>query len=801
MVNEIRQDLAYGLRLLRRSPAVVVAAVAGLGLAIGVSTSVFSLVNAAALRPTGIEHPDTLVRVSRLHAQGMGTGWPYSLYTRLREASTAVSLVAHVSESAAFADRAGVDASESAAVMFVSGDYLGSLTGKVTQGRLLTSADDVVGAPPAVVVSHRFWTRRLGGDPSSVGRTVWLNGVPFTIAGISDRGFAGTTEAAPAFWAPLATYHLTYGGSPLGSTAAVGVTVLGRIRPGVSATQAEAELSGVASAIGADAAASGADAVTGVRFSRADRGVGPSMARRIALILTVVAVVIGLILMLACVNVTNLLLASASTRRRELAVRVALGASRERVVRQLLTESLALGLASGVIGLLFSIWFVPALTAFMRVPWTLDTAPDAKVYLFLTLISVLAGLGAGLTPSRQAWRGDLASPLKADQSGSWATRSSRVRVTLVGVQAAGSVMLLVLAALLTRGMIRSTQVDVGFDANRLLVVSPAFDRGRSAEQIAAYWRAALERAGAVPGVRVAALASFPPYGGSSQVTTFGRAGSRYTVYHHQTDPEYFAALGLRARRGRIYTREEVAAGAAVAVISESVARDFFENEDPLGQSLDRVFEGSRDRVIGIVPNAITARLRELGSAAVYRPITEARAAHLVVRTDGAPDSLVPSLRTALEPIDPRLRLDVRSVNDGLRQQLDEPRLLASLAGVLSGLALTLAVIGLYGVTAFVVGQRSHEVGIRMALGAARRDVVRLLLTDGLRPVVVGLAIGLVASLLASRVFSGVLYGVSAADPVAFVGASLVLLTAATVAVLVPTRRAAVADPARTLRRE
>ena len=796
--REIWQDLSYGVRLLRRSPAVVAVTIAGLGLAIGVSTSVFSLINAAVFRPSGIEDPATAVRVSRAHARGLGTDWPYSTFAQLRESATSVTLAAQISDSAAFSERSDADSTESAAVMFVSGTYLEALNRRVTAGRLLTPADDAIGAPGVVVVSHRFWTRRLGADASRVGREIWINGAPFTIVGVSERGFTGTSESAPAFWAPLGSYHLVYGGTPIGPAAGKHVTVFGRVLPGVPLRRAEAELSAVAAGIQIDATDPNGP-VTGVRFSRSDRPVGPSMARRIALVVGVIVVVIGLVLLLACVNVTNLLLASALTRRRELGMRVALGASRARVVRQLLTESLALGIASGAIGLLFTIWLVPALTTFMGVPVMLDTAPDFRVYMFLAAIASIAGLGAGLTPARHAMRGDLVSPLKGADGGSSAARSNGIRTALIGLQAAGSVTLLVLAALLTRAMIRSTQVDIGFDANRLLVVSPALGRGMSEDQVEAYWQLARERVGSVPGVRLASLASTPPYQGASQVTIFRRAGSRYTIYHHHTESDYFATLGLRAIRGRTYTAEEAASGADVAVISDAIARDFFAGEDPIGQSLDRVIEGSRDRVIGVVSNALTARLRDLSAAAIYQPMRDRRAARLVIRTDVSPESLIPAVRTALEPIDRRIRLELRSVNDGLRQQLDEPRLLASLAGVLACLALGLAVVGIYGVTAFVVGQRTHEIGVRMALGAGRRDVMRLLLADSLRPVAIGLVLGLGAALLGSRVFSGVLYGVSSADPIAFVGASLVLLTAATVAVIVPTRRAASVDAATTLR--
>jgi predicted permease len=361
-------------------------------------------------------------------------------------------------------------------------------------------------------------------------------------------------------------------------------------------------------------------------------------------------------------------------------------------------------------------------------------------------------------------------------------------------------MLLVLAALLTRGMVRATEVDIGFDADRLLVISPAFGRGDDDHVRArAYWDAALLRVRAVTGVQAASLAEYPPFGGGHHVQTLNRPGGPYTVYHNNTEADYFETLGLRTTRGRTYSPQEVAGHVRVAVISEALARDFFPGEDPVGQSLDRIDSGSRRTIIGVVSNALTGRLRELNPAAIYQPLDDPRPASLVVRADGPPQNLTQSLRSALHPLDPGLRLDIRAVRDGLQNELDQPRILAMLAGTLAAIALGLAMVGTYGVTAFVVGQRRQEIGIRMALGATVRDIMRLLLGDGMRPILVGLGAGLFGALLGSRVISGVLYGVPSSDPIAFGASALGLLSTAAAAVVVPTRRAARLDPASVLR--
>ena len=824
VLREIGHDLTYAVRLLRRSPGVVAVTVLGLGLAIGVSTAVFSLMNAAAFRPTGIDDPASAVRVMRAYRNGIGNAWRYADYLLLRDGARNVRLEASLRDGASISTRPGTDVADTASLLFVSGGYLSALSNRTLLGRALTAADDVQGAPPVAVVSYVSWSRRLGAATTIIGQQIWLNGTPFTVVGVSPRGFSGTPDTPPEVWVPLANYHTVYGGPPLDRLSSTTVNIIGRVTKGHSNAQAEAELSAVAvsSAVGrrepeagvessaarqgeSDQARAPAEGVlTGVRFDPI-AGRGGKNASAMALIVVIVMTAIGLVLLLACVNVANLLLASAISRQREIGVRLALGASRGRIGRQLLTESLSLGLVGGASGLFFTIWLVPLLAATVQAPASVDLAPDMRVYLFLGLVSVVAGFGAGLAPARHAIRDDLMSPLKGvGARAEGVTRPVRLRTAFVGVQAGASLVLLVLAALLARGMVRASQVDIGFDGGRLLTMSPAFGRGTyDAAGAKAYWELALERVRALPGVQSASLAEYPPFGDANRVTSFRRAGNRYTIYHNDTRAEYFATLGLRAVRGRTYTAAEVEGRAPVAVISETLARDFFPGEDPIGQSLGRILdnsgENSRATIIGVVSNAITARLREPGSATLYQPMDQTLAAKMVIRTAGAPEVLIPSLRSAVHSIDPRVRLSITPVSERLQQQLAEPRALASLAGVLAAVALALAVVGMYGVTAFVVGQRTQEISVRIALGASGRDIMRLLLHDSLRPVTIGLAAGVFVALLGGRVFAGVLYGVSTADPIAFVAALLVLLSAATLAVIVPTRGAAAADPAAVLR--
>jgi len=812
---EIIQDLTYATRLLRRSPGAVTIAVGGLGIAIGVSASVFTFLNAVAFRSTGVIEPSSVVQVMRAYPNGIGDAWTYGDYVQLRESARTIRLEASLRDGARVSQTADRDGARSTSLTFVTGGYLSALSNRLFLGRMLMPFDDSPGAAPVAVLSHAWWSRRLGADPAVVGRPLWVNGTPFTVVGIAERGFTGTMDTPPAMWLPGATFHVVSGGSPLDRASSTTVGVLGRVAAGVSMAQAEAELSSIARQLSPQRESSGPESsmtrsgdraqafdeeLVGVRFQPL-ASLGGKGRAQVAIVLVTVTTAIGLVLLLACVNVANLLLASAISREREIGVRLAIGASRGRLVRQLLTESLSLGLAGAVVGLLVMVWLVPILATIVRAPDSLDLAPDPGVLLFLAVTAILSAIGAGLAPARHASRGDLASPLRgaaarADGTGG---RPTRLRSALIGVQAGASVLLLIMAALLTRGTMRAARVEVGFDAARLLVVTPAFGRGGSEAQARSYWSAARDLVQAVPGVEGASLASYPPFAGANEVTIFRRAGSRYTIFHNQTDSTYFRTIGLRTIRGRTFTDEEVATGANVVVISETVARDFFPGENPIGQSLARVIADSRDSIIGVVSNGMTARLRELSSAAIYRPMGELRAAKLVIRALDAPEPLVRAVRGAIEPVDPRITVDVQSVTDRLQREIAEPRALALLARVLAGIALGLALVGIYGVTTFVVGQRTQEIGVRLALGATARDVLTLLLADSLRPIGVGLAAGVLAALLTGRVVAGLLFGVSPVDPIAFAGAVLVLLGTATVAVILPTRSAASVNPSSVLR--
>lgn len=493
LVGDAVQDLGYGLRVFRRNPGAVAITVVGLSLAIAVSTSIFTLLNAAVFRGLGISDPTSAVRVLRAQKDGASSSWPFAEFLALRQMSPR-TIEGFLRDSARFsATPVSPDdvSGQPAQMTFVSGGYLAAFGAQPLFGRLLTASDDAIGTSPAVVASHGFWKRRLGADPAIVGRQIWLNGVPVTVVGVAGRSFTGFLDQAPAFWVPLATYHVLYSGSPLSAVSQTSVNVFGRIPKGASLEQTQAELSALAMRIGEDS--QHGERATGVRLEPAgSRFRNSAEIRTVTLVVAMVLTVMGLVLVLACVNVANLQLASAIARHREIGVRLALGASRGRLVRQLLTESLALGIVAGAVGLVLTGWMLPAITMGIRAPVTMDVAPDLRVYAFLALISLASGVGAGLAPARPGTRGDLMTPLKGEGGRAESPRPARLRATFIGVQAAASIVLLIFAVLLMRATLRATRVDVGFDAQHLMAVAPAFGRERYDEaRTRAYWNEAL----------------------------------------------------------------------------------------------------------------------------------------------------------------------------------------------------------------------------------------------------------------------------------------------------------------------
>lgn len=797
-IGRVAQDAKFAWRLFSKHPAPVGIAIGGLALAIGVVTAAFSIVNASLLRPYGMDDPSSVVRVSRSGHSAL-IGWPYTRYLRMRSSTAFQALEAGETTRVRFAVTPDDDGVANRRMQFVTGGYLQMLGGRSAIGRTLVASDDLPNAPPVIVVSHHFWRTQLDGDAGVVGRTVWINDAAATLVGVLRPGFTGPVETPPSIWATLAAFDDLRAGPEVTPMNGPTVDVVGWLAPGVSRRAAQDSVTAVVNDEG-DAAAVRRALIYGAA-SPLDGPAEPDVLAGLAAVFSILT----LVLALACANTANLLMASAWTRMREVGVRLAMGATRRRLTMQLVTESLLVGLAAGGVGVLLAFWLVPFFGSIVDLPPELDLAPDARVLVFATVLAVVCGLGAGLAPARHGARGHVLTALQA-QSGSRGHSSMpvRFRASFVGFQAAVSMLLLVGAALVARAAWRMAGVEIGFDADRLVTVQLSLPRSDFDEP--AYVVRAVAAVRALPDVERVSVSQTVPFGWTTWHDRFVHAGRSFEVNVMLADAELFATAGVRILRGRAFTPAEAADEAPVALISDSVARTFFGARDPLGQSLSRIpsEDGAYQRpatIVGIVAEALMTRVDGEQYGTIYRPLNRKRSnpPGLLIRTD-RPGRTVRAVEDALRRIDARAQPAVAIARDGLDSYLEGKRRLAWLLAPAALLSLVLAALGVYGVTSFIASQRTEEVSVRLALGASSRDVLRLLVLDGLRPVVVGLSVGLGLALAFSRVVAAdELSGISPFDPAAIGGALSILAAAAVVAVAVPARRAARTDPAALLR--
>ncbi len=811
----MRQDLVFAARVFRRQPGLFGLTVAGLALAIAISASGFSIVSAVTVFDAGIVKPESVVRLElegerTMAALGVTSSplWPRAAYIPLasgmpsREALTAF---------ASFSGRVALASDDGdvpqVGVRAVSGNYFSLLGGRGVVGRTLIPSDDRPGAPLVAMLSYAFWKLRAGSDPNVVGRQVFLDGVPLTIVGVSERRFVGpgNPHLRPALWVPFGTQDALWRVQQRsGDLWNPFVEVVARIDEERTAAQIAGEATAIASSTVAPADANARVAVQ-VMAGDVRKGIDDEAVFMIALGLLIVG--------LGVANVTNLLVASAASRGREIGTRLALGATRGRIVRQLLAESVLIALVAGGLGLGLAYWLAPVLASLLKLPMV-DVSPDWRVYLWVLLVAGTAGLLAGLAPARFIRKGNLIASLKTDRlSAPTGVRAPRrARTVLLVLQAATAVVLLAAAALLTRGMVRATTLEPGFDTDRLINVRVTLPRGTDEAVAAAYWDAAIDRVQRFPDVAAIALALRAPFDG---IGWQSRGPTGRPVQRNETSAQYFAATGIRLIRGRIYTDDEARTGAPVALISARVAQEFWAGEDPLGATLERVWgpdppgDSSQSglarrphgtRIIGVVSDAVTS-LRRHDVPQVYMPIARSNlaGAQMIVAVRADPARLITALGNAIRAVNSDAAVSLSLVRMLLANERQPSLSLARFALILSGTALLLACIGIFGLTAFAVAERRHEISIRMALGATTARVVALIMRDSLTPVIAGLAAGVIAALFAGRILSSFLYGIEPRDPIALIGAIVLLLGAAVVATFVPARRAVRVDPLRDLK--
>jgi macrolide transport system ATP-binding/permease protein len=810
------RDIRYSLRVLLKHPGFTAVAIATLALGIGINTSIFTVFNALALRPLSAKDPGSLVRVYESFEDGTRYGSSsYPDYVDFRDQNNVFSgLVAYTGAALRLGE--GNDPNthtETFQGALVSGNFFSVLGADAIVGRTFISEEDKTpGSHPVTVLSYGLWQRQFGSDPGVVGKTLILNFHPYTVVGVAPKWFTGLEPTASDLWVPMMMEaEAVPGRNFLNNRNSHRLKLVGRLKPGVTLKQAEAQISTLADRL--DQTYN--QPVAKIRKVSATLApaslLDPNENGNVIPIAFLMMAGVGLVLVIACANLANLLLSRAASRQREIGIRLSLGATRGRLIRQLLTESTVLSLGGGITGLLLTFWITDLLIRFVHPPGesplAINVSPDVNVFLYTLVISLLAGVAFGLLPSMHSTKLTLTSALKDEGTpfGQGISRS-RLRSLLVGAQVAVSLVLLIGAGLLVRALHNAQSTDPGFAMKDVLVLSPDLRlHGYNPARAAEFDDELVDKIQSLPGVKSVGMAWVIPLGSSISDTNVEIEG-------HETPPgkkspfanvnfvsgKYFDALGIPMVRGRTFTKQEMAKNAPVALINESFARRFWPGVDPIGKRFNYGIE-----IVGVVKDTRSVYLWSSSEPIVYRPVEPDFRPDMkfFVRTDGGSNYLATTLPGVVGGIDGSVQTNVKTLEDNLQAWLWPSRMGAMLSAALGVLAILLASVGIYGVTAYAVSQRTHEIGIRLALGAERRDVLHLVLRQGMRPVLAGLAFGLILSIAASQLLAKFLYGLSAVDAVTFAIVPVVLAAVAALANYLPARRAAKVDPMVALRYE
>jgi predicted permease len=833
------QGVRYALRMLRKSPGFTAVAVLTLALGIGANTAIFSLLNAVVLRNLPVKNPQQLVLFQwdseKWPPQFSMTGWrakfsfSYPAFEQFRAQNKSLSSVL------AFAPLDMADGNTTVEINgeptlangeMVSGEYFSGLGVAPVLGRGITNGDENRGAPRVAVISYSYWTRRFAEDSSIIGKNLVLNGVPFTIVGVTPATFYGEQAGAePDIWLPFDDkLNLRPWSQQPSNTASVFtdrnwlcVNVMGRLKDGVTKAQAQSELDTLFRRIvTADWHPEKPDQVPHFMLASGSRGL-PVLQTSSEKPLYILMVAVGLVLLIACANVATLLLARATSRKKEISVRLAIGASRSRLIRQLLTESVLLGLLGGAAGVVFANWGTRSLVALMSGgnPISLDAHADSVVLLFAFAASVLTGILFGLAPAFRATRVELASAMK-DSAGniSGARDKHRLGKSLIVLQVAVSLLLMIGAGLFVGTLLNYENRDFGFDQRNLLSFELDPTRaGYHDARLVNLYSQLLDRIQALPGVSAATLMQDPPLAGwqsSNSVSIEGAATpSDSEVRWYSVGPDFFRTLGIPITLGRGIERTDTAASPVVAVVDQAFVQTFFRGQDPIGHrySTGSTFDPAHAfEIVGVAKPAELTYVQSEGMPKAYiayaQNPTSLHAMFFEVRTQGPPANVVSEIRDVIRQAGPALPLiDLKTQAQQTRESLSQENLFARLTTIFGLLALLLAMIGLYGTMSYSVTRKTHEVGIRMALGAKPGDVLGMVIRQGITLTLMGIAIGIVAALGVTRLINSMIFGVTPYDPITFLMVAGVLVAVAFLACYIPARRAMRVDPMVALRYE
>lgn len=806
-MRELFQDLRYGLRLLAKHPGFTVVAALTLALGIGANTAIFSVVNTVLLRPLPFREPEQLVKLYEALPQG-GTG---SVSVPNLQDWRAQNDVFTEIAAYQFADfnLQGKDEPERVSGANVSSNFFDVLGVRPAQGRTFLKGEDESRSERVVVLSNQLWQRNFGSDPQIVGKRLNIGGESYLVVGVMPRGFTYPSRATE-LWTPL-----IFTETQLSLRGSHSFNALARLKPGVTLEQAQNEMSAIARRLEQQYP----DEQTGRGITLI--GLQEEVVQSVRPALLILLGAVGFVLLIACTNVANLLLARAATRQREIAIRTALGAGRARLIRQFLTESVLLALIGGALGLLFAKWGVEGLVALAAgfLPRASEVGLDLRVLGFTLLLSLLTGVVFGLAPALQVSKIDVQEALKEGGSSGTSPRSNWLRNMLAVLEVASALVLLVGAGLLIKSFVRLQQVESGIRTENVITMRITLPTAKysSAESATNFYNRTLERVSALPGVEAAGVINLLPiqqYGTNGDVRVEGHpeypAGRSPLVELRTASPDYFRALGIRLVSGRFFNAQDAGNSQAVAIVNQSFVQTLMPNEDPIGKRLLRDKDDGTDSmtIVGVVSDVKQSGLNQAVRPELYAPYTQpmwegmTQSMTLVVRTKSDPSTLVPLIRREVLSVDPYQPIyNVQTMETVIERSVSYNRLNMLLLSIFAALALLLALVGIYSVMSYLVTQHTREIGIRMALGARPWDILKLMLGQGLVLTLIGVVIGMAGAFAMTRVMASLLFGVTATDPLTYLGVSLLLLLVSLLACFIPARRAMKVDPMIALRYE